>query len=57
MATSDKTRDSKWKQVVRRIKTNERKSKQAKGSDVRFQNETKGQSGSWRTLFKFLCNV
>ena len=26
-------------------------------SDFKFQDETKGQSGSWTSLLNFLCNI
>ena len=29
----------------------------SKYSGFMFQNETKGQSGSWTVLFNFLCNT
>ena len=46
--------DSEWQWVVQQIKTNQNELEQAKVIDFRFQNETKDQTGSWRTLFNFL---
>ena len=53
-------KDNKWQWV--RTNGNERynewnKWEQVKWCDFGFQNELKGQSGTWRTLFKFLCNI
>ena len=46
--------DSEWQWVGQQIKTNQNELEQAKVIDFRFQNETKDQTSSWRTLINFL---
>ena len=54
ITASNTMSDSEWQWVVQQIKTNQNELEQAKVIDFRFQNETKDQTGSWRTLFNFL---
>ena len=59
-ATSDEwqrmtTNDNEWQQMSGTTHLNKWES--VKQSDLKFQNETKGQPSSWRILFNFLCNI
>ena len=49
------TSDKEWQRVI--ANDNEWEWEQIKLSDFKFQNEKIGQSGSWRVLFNFLCNI
>ena len=54
ITASNTMSDSEWQWVGQQIKTNQNELEQAKVIDFRFQNETKDQTSSWRTLFNFL---
>ena len=53
------TNDKEWQRIRIRViaNGNEWEWEQIKLSDFKFQNEKIGQSGSWRVLFNFLCNI
>ena len=51
------TNDNELQGMAASVTTNENEQEQVKQSDIKFKNETKGQSGSWIILFKFLCNM
>ena len=45
------TKYNEWQGMTASDTTNEKKWEQVKQSDFKFQNETKGQSGSWIMFF------
>ena len=51
------TNGNEWKQMTTCGTMNENEWHQVKQSNFRFQNVSKGQSGSWKTLLIFLCNI
>ena len=56
------TSDNEWQRVIKNANEWQRitasdKTNESKYNRVMKQNETKDQSGSWRILFNFLCNI
>ena len=51
------TSDNEWQRMAGSGKTNENEWERIKQRDFKFHSETEGQSGSWRILLDFFCNI
>ena len=52
---SGSSSDNEWYNEWKRMAMSDNNWEQVKYSDFKFQDETKGQSGSWRIVFNSLC--